>query len=286
MCALDSCTLDSCRRVGRFQLPHGLFSGGCVSCAVSKLIFLGASLCSGSIRRNRFCSGAPGAPVVASDRSCRARGVAGSGLVIRGGEEGSSDVTVASVATWDVPRDCPYSRDFRGDFCVSRGLEKSRSVHVATIACAPGAQGGRSYGIQQPGSMFGRPGSIQVEQTLAQSLRHRGSVPLCSGRAWAASRRAAGAELRRKLRRRRHVSTFALTWRDYCLWRSASTHSTFAGEAPRLYGQSLSHACHRPQTPPPSAPFTHLEQPPQIASALAGCPSPPGTRWMAGICLL
>ena len=91
-------------------------------------------------------------------------------------------------------RDCPYSRDFRGDFCVSPGLEKSRSVHVATIACAPGAQGGRSYGIQQPGSMFGRPGSIQVAQTLAQSLRRRGSVPLCSGRAWAASRRAAGAE--------------------------------------------------------------------------------------------
>ena len=114
---------------------------------------------------------------------------------------------------------------------------------MASIACALGAAAGRSYGIRQFGSMFGAPGHSKSRQRL----RNRSGVTGACRRALAMRRRRPdarwaagwGGNRHSSLRRRRHVATFALTCRVYCLCRTATTRLNFCGEGPRLNGQGL-----------------------------------------------
>ena len=62
---------------------------------------------------------------------------------------------------------------------------------------------------------------------------------LCVGGVQARDGRPDWGKRHSSLRRRRHVATFALTWRAYCLCRTATTRLNFCGAGPRLNGQRL-----------------------------------------------
>ena len=180
------------------------------------------------------------------------------------------------------------------------GLEKVALYTWRLLRVRRAPQRADRTGFGRPNRCSGRAGRPKVRQRLR---RRSGASGACcralAVRFWRPNaRRAAGWGGNRhpRLRRRRHVATFALTWRDYCLWRSASKESTFVGEAPRLSpGRTEPRACLVHQTrramPPPLRPapgihrgdeFGHGRQVSRvmllcISPEPAGGPSPTGS---------